>query len=115
MVYVLGVLWKADSDLNYVLTEEFDLPNLYPDIIKILHLCANVKGTVTRRSLTAQSQAEISHVLYGPVMVPSDNDLVNSKTLRELLSFFCSLNPPSMKHYTLEQWLLLPTIQLATI
>ena len=115
MIYVPGVLWKADTDLDYVMTDEFDLPNLYRDIMKILHLCANVRGNVTRRTLTLQSQAEISNVLCGPVRVPSDNDLGGSKTIRELLYFLRSLNPSSMKYYTLEQTLLLPTIQLATI
>ena len=115
MLYVPGVLWKANTDLNNVLTDEFDLPNLYRDIIKIIRLCANVRGTITRRTLTLRSHAEISKVLCGPVRVPSAKDLGDSETLRSLLCFFGSLNPPTMKCYTLEQALLLPTIQLATI
>ena len=115
MIYVPGLLWKADTDLDYVMTDEFDLPNLYRDIMKIIHLCANVRGNVTRRTLTLKSQAEISNVLCGPVRVPSDNDLGGSRTLRELLHFLRCLNSPSMKYYTLEQTLLLPTIQLATM
>lgn len=117
MIYVPGVLWTADTELDYVLTDEFDLSNLYRDILKIIHLCANVHGTVTTRPLTPRAQAELSNVLCGPVTVPSPTDDVpDSPTrLRDLLASFRDLNPPSMKYYTLEQTLLLPTIQLATL
>lgn len=115
MKHLPGVLWNANTGLDYVTTDEFDLPNLYRDIMKIIHLCANIRGAITRRNLTPQSQAEISNVLCGSVRVPKDDDLGDSSTLRELLCFFRSLNPPSMKYYKLEQTLLLPTIQLATM
>ena len=83
--------------------------------MKIIHLCANVRGPITRRNLTPQSQAEISNVLCGLVRVPKDDDPRDSITLRELLCIIRSLNPPSMIYYTLEKTLLLPTIQLATM
>lgn len=44
MVYVPGVLWKADTNLDYILTEDLDLTNLYRDLLKIYHLCSELKG-----------------------------------------------------------------------
>lgn len=44
VVYVPGVLWKADTNLDYILTEDLDLTNLYRDLLKIYHLCSELKG-----------------------------------------------------------------------
>ena len=118
MVYVPGVLWKANTDLDYILTEDLDLPNLYRDILKIFHLCSEVIGTIARHdALTKEASAEVSNVLCGPLAdiphctLPDDCQM----TLTELLAKLRSQNPNDMKAYTLDQSLLLPTIQLATM
>ena len=118
MVYVPGILWKANTDLDYILTEDLDLPNLYRDILKIFHLCSEVTGTIARHdALTKEASAEISNVLCGPLAdiphctLPDDCKM----TLTDLLAKLRSQNPDDMKAYTLDQSLLLPTIQLATM
>lgn len=118
MVYVPGVLWRANTDLDYVLTEDLDLPNLYRDILKIFHLCNEVNGTITRhKALTKESSAKVSNVLCGPVAPIPHCTLPDGceMTLTDLLVKLRSQNPDDMKAYTLDQSLLLPTIQLATM
>lgn len=118
MVYVPGVLWRANTDLDYILTEDLDLPNLYRDILKTFHLCNEVNGTITRHeALTKEASAEVSNVLCGPLAPISHCTLPHGckKTLTELLVKLRSQNPDDMKAYTLDQSLLLPTIQLATM
>ena len=47
-----------------MLTEDLDLPNLYRDILKIIHLCIEVNGTVTKyEALTKRASIEVSNVL----------------------------------------------------
>ena len=117
MIYVPGVVWKAGAELDYILTESLDVPNLYRDIMKILHLCGHMNGSiVSRQILKKQERAEVSNVLCGPVTIPGENDLPDlpsSLTLVDLLCVLRDLNPPHIKAYTLEQALLLPAIQLA--
>ena len=118
MVFVPGVLWKADTDLDYILTERLDLPNLYRDILKIFHLCGEVNGTIDKHeALTKETSAEVSHVLCGPLANVPDSTLASgcTMTLTELLVKLRNQNSPDHKAYTLEQSLLLPTIQLATM
>ncbi|KAK3178899.1 hypothetical protein OEA41_001036 [Lepraria neglecta] len=119
MTYVPGVVWKADAELDYILTESLDLPNLCRDVMKIFHLCGHMNGSiVSRQILKKQEKAEISNVLCGPVTIPGENgllDLPSSLTLVDLLCVLRDLNRPHIKAYTLEQALLLPTIQLALI
>lgn len=118
MVYVPGILWKANTDLDYILTEDLDLPNLYRDILKIFHLCSEVTGTIVRHdALTKEASAEVSHVLCGPLAdIPHSTLSDGCKlTLTDLLATLRSQNPDDMKAYTLDQSLLLPTIQLATM
>lgn len=70
MVYVPYVLWKADTNLDYILTEDLDLPNLYRDLLRTYHLCREVNGTITRHEdLTEQASIEISNVLCGPSLL----------------------------------------------
>ena len=132
MIYVPGVLWKANSDLDYIMTEDFDIPNLYRDILKIFHLCCEVSGTITRyEALARKTAAEVSNVLCGPLaLIPDSIDpdadktalvpdltIPNSQTMT-LTQFLVKLrnqNPVTTKAYTLDQSLLLPTIQLAAM
>ena len=118
MVYVPGVLWRANTDLDYILTEDLDIPNLYRDILKIFHLCNEVDGTIDRHeTLTKEASAEVSNVLCGPLAPISHCTLPHGckTTLTDLLFKLRSQNPDNMKAYTLDQSLLLPTIQLATM
>lgn len=117
MIYVPGIIWEANTDLDYVLTEDFDLPNLYRDILKIFHLCSEAKGTITRHeAFTKELSTELSHVLCGPLAVPDSTLLGGCTTmLTDFLVSLRDLNPVEMKAYTLDQSFLLPTIQLAAM
>ena len=118
MIYVPGVLWKANSDLDYILTEDLDLPNLYRDILKVFHLCSEMKGTITRHeALTKKTEAEVSNVLCGPLVFAPDSTIPNgdTMTLTALLVKLRNQNTVDTKAYTLDQSVLLPTIQLATM
>lgn len=114
MIYVPGLLWKADTQLDYVLTEDFDFPNLYRDLIKIFQLCSDVQGQILRHETSDLVRDEVSHVLCGPV-TDLPMDIQGTKTLAELLSSFRTAGSDTEKAYTLEQAVLLPTIQLAAM
>ena len=140
MIYVPGVLWKANSDLDYILTEDLDLHNLYRDILKIFHLCSEMKGTIARQeALTTETGTEVSNVLCGPLAhipdstipdgsITADRDIPDGSTtadknitngdtmtLTALLVKLRNQNAVDTKAYTLDQSVLLPTIELATI
>ena len=88
MIYVPGILWKANTDLDYILTEDFDLPNLYRDILKIFHLCSEVEGTIAKyEALTQEASAGVSNVLCGPLGPVTDSNLSDgcTVTLTDLL------------------------------
>ena len=113
MIYVPGLIWEADSFLDYIVTDGFNFECLYRDMLKILHLCSNFRGNVSQHSLAPKTSAMISNVLCGPIT--EANDLPSSMTLMRLLTTLRDLTPRNWKSYTLEQSLLLPTIQLATM
>lgn len=114
MIYVPGVLWKADSHLDYIMTDGFNIETLYRDILKIFHLCANVTGVVSRHAVEDQESAELSQLLCGPVdILPKCLD--GRMTLGNLLLAFRDLPEPRPKAFTSEQAMLLPTIQLSAI
>lgn len=118
MIYVPGVPWKANTDLDYILTEDFDLPNLYRDILKIFHLCREVNGTIVRHEArTKEASAEVSNVLCGPLGHVTESNLSDgcTMTLTDLLIELRNQNSVDMKAYTLNQSVLLPIIQLATM
>ena len=118
MVYVPGVLWKANNELDYILTGDHDLPNLYRDILKIFHLCSDVIGTITRhKTLTKEASAKVSRVLCGPLAPIPESDFPDGRpiTLTHLLVNLRDRNTSNVKAYTLDQSLLLPTIQLVTM
>ena len=115
MIYVPGLIWKADVALDYVMTDQFDFPNLYRDLLKIIHLFSDVRGQITRHAVGNKVLNELSHVLCGPVNVPSRTLHEGSMSLRGLLHALRNESPPNEKAYTLEQTVLLPTIQLAAM
>lgn len=114
MIYVPGLIWKADSPLDFILTEDFDFPNPYRDLLKIFHLCDGVRGQITRHTPSPTAETEISHVLCGPVTLPPAG-LTGTITLTDLLVQLREVNTECTKAYTLEQAILLPTIQLAAM
>ena len=114
MIWVPGLVWKANSLLDYILTQDFDFPNLYRDLLKIIHLCGDVHGKVTRHEVCAETQTQLSHVLCGKVNLP-DPRLHGDMDLTTLLTALRNVNPSNEKAYTLEQIMLLPTIQMASI
>ena len=117
MIYVPGVLWKAETELDYVLTANLDIPNLYRDTLKLFHLCHEVTGSVSRHDLTKTQEDELSNVLCGPIEIPPPKDLPDgsSTTLVALLCLLRDQQPEDVKAYTLDQAMLLPTIQLASM
>ena len=114
MIYVPGLVWRSKTCLDYVLTEELDFPNLYRDLLKIIHLCGDMDGHISRHDLCADIQTQLSHVLCGPVKLPGP-DLQDDMDLTTLLGKLRVANPGTEKAYTLEQIVLLPTIQLAAM
>ena len=114
MIWVPGLTWKAESPLDYILTETFDFPNLYRDLLKIIHLLGDVSGKISRHAIDLGLQTQLSHVLCGPVNVPG-NGLQGEVDLTTLLAALRNVNHGGSKAYTLEQIMLLPTIQLASI
>ena len=114
MIYIPGLVWQSRTCLDYVLTREFDFPNLYRDLLKIIHLCGDMDGQITRHDLCAETQTQLSHVLCGPVKLP-DPDLTGDMDLCTLLGKLRNANQRTEKAYLLEQIVLLPTIQLATM
>ena len=72
LVYVLGLLWRADSPVDYVMTATFDIETLYCDVMKFFfHLYGTIKGAITRHPpMAGQNEAWISNVLCGPVIIP---------------------------------------------
>lgn len=114
MIYVSGLIWKADSPLNYILTENFDFPNLYHDLLKIFHLCDEVRGQITRHTPSSTAETEISHVLCDLVTLPSAG-LTEIITLTDLLVQLREVNTKCTKAYTLEQAILLSIIQLVAM
>ena len=115
MIYVPGLLWEASSTIDYAIAGDLNMPNLYRDILKIFHLSANIEGEIVTHTLHSNEVTEISHVLCGPVTVASPGSIPEKLSLAGLLCRLRDLEPLSAKAYTLEQVLLLPTIQLTAL
>jgi hypothetical protein len=119
MIYVPGMTWKARRSIDYVLTKgEFDLPNLFRDMFKMLHMCADFEGDVETHTVTEAQIVQLSDSLCGPVSIPEAATISSHMTLSDLLCLLRDLNPPGKsgpKAYTLEQAVLLPIIQLAVM
>ena len=106
LIYVPGLLWRADSHVDYVMTATFDIETLYRDVIKLFHRCRNTNGTITGHPpMAGRNEAKISNVLCGQVIIPPA-ELQGSRTLTELLCYLRDPNPASQKAFTLEQSIL---------
>ena len=114
MIWVPGLTWKAKNPLDYVLTETFDSPSLYRDLLKIIHLLGDVNGKISRHEIDLEVQTQLSHFLCGPINLPK-NDLQGEVSLTKLLVALRNVNHSGSKAYTLEQTMLLPTIQLVSL
>jgi hypothetical protein len=119
MVYVPGLVWTARESVDFVRTEqEFDMPYLYRDIFKLIHLCADYQGDLLVHSVSELEQRQLSDTLVGPVHLFGNTKLPQTMTLGKLLVLLHdadSAGSSSPKSYTLEQAILLPTIQLAVM
>jgi hypothetical protein len=119
MIYVPGLIWTARRSVDYVRTEqEFDMPNLYRDLFKLLHLCADYEGDIAIHSVPELEGRQLSDTLCGPVHCFNEAQTPRKTTLANLLVLLRDTNSvgqSSPKSYSLEQAILLPTIQLAAM
>jgi hypothetical protein len=119
MIYVPGLVWIAQEPIDYVRTEqEFDMPNLYRDIFKIIHLCSDYTGDTSFHELSDLERRQLSDTLCGPIHRFDKTEVASGMTLSQFLMFLRnagSIAMPGPKAYSLEQAILLPTIQLAVM
>jgi hypothetical protein len=119
MIYVPGLVWTARQSVDYVRTEqEFDMPNLYRDIFKLLHLCADYEGDLTTHNVPELEGRQLSNTLCGPIHSFDENKVSKTMTIGDVLVLLRDANSvgqPSPKSYSLEQAILLPTLQLAAM
>ncbi|CAN9203870.1 unnamed protein product [Alternaria alternata] len=119
MIYVPGLIWTARRSVDYVRTEqEFDMPNLYRDLFKLLHLCADYEGDIAVHNVPESEGWKLSDTLCGPIRYFNEAQIPRRTTLSDLLVLLrdaSSESHSSPKSYSLEQAILLPTIQLAAM
>lgn len=115
-IYVPGLVWKSGQALDLALTPQFDLESLIRHVVKLLHVCMDHKGVVTRYSI--DSKAQLSHVLCGPIADPRVQSEFGSGThaLRNVLTALRNNNTTTNTSiFSLEQTVLLPTMIFACI
>jgi hypothetical protein len=119
MLYVPGMVWTAHNFVDYVRTEqEFDMPNLYRDIFKLIHLCSDYQGEIKHHEVSQIERQQLSDTLCGPIHLFNQARVPASMTLSKFLVFLRDAQAgglPGPKAYSLEQAILLPTIQLAVM
>ena len=120
-IYVPGLVWKATQSVDFALPSEFDLESLVRHVMKLLHVCMDHEGEITRHSFDWNTSVELSHVLCGPIADPPVNPDANlgngtTTTLRSVLTALRDNDTNSQtSKFSLEQAVLLPTITLACI
>lgn len=120
-IYVPGLVWKATQSVDFALPSEFDLESLVRHVMKLLHVCMDHEGEITRHSFDWKTSVELSHVLCGPIADPPVNPETNlgdgtTTTLRSVLTALRDNDTNSQtSKFSLEQAILLPTITLACI
>jgi hypothetical protein len=118
MIYVPGILWKSRREVDFALPKAFDLGNMIREVIKLLHVCMDHRGDLSRHNVDPQASIELSHVLCGPIADPPIDTELNQEapTLRELLKALRDnkANADSNK-FSLEQAVILPTAMLACL
>jgi hypothetical protein len=61
MVYVPGFVWTARQSVDYVRTEqESDMPILYRDTFKLIHLCADFEGDLAVHDVSEYELRQLS-------------------------------------------------------
>ena len=117
-IYIPGLVWKSHHNVDFAVTHEFTIDSLIRDVLKLLHICMNQTGTISRHTIEDRTSVEISHVLCGPIADPPVNTMFSSTnpTLREVMAAIRDneANAESRK-FSVEQTLLLPTIILSCI
>ena len=109
MIYTPSLIWRAETSLDYMLTEKFNFPNWYRDLLNIIQLCGDMNGRISWHDLCTGTSTRLSHVLCSPVQLP-DPHIEGEMDLTALLGALRRANPTMEKAYTLEQIVLLPTI-----
>lgn len=120
-IYVPGLVWKATRSVDFALPTEFDLESLTRHLMKLIHVCMDHEGEITRHNVDEKTSIKLSHVLCGPIANPPVPSATNFEagtktTLRHILTALH--NTPtnsSTNKFSLEQAMLLPTITLACI
>jgi hypothetical protein len=117
MIYVPGLLWRSSHYLDMPLPKDFTLNDVVRHVLKVIHVCLDQPGTLSRHAVTEDDAIELSHVLCGPIADPPvrKDFTQTTATLRELLAAMRDneRNQTSNK-YTVEQTLLMPTVMLAS-
>jgi len=117
-IYVSGLVWKSHHYLDLALSPEFSFGRY---VVKILHVCIDQPGEVTRHNLSEKAATELSHVLCEPIADPPlpEGFVYEGATLREVLEGLRD-NPDSKKErvgrsFSVEQALLLPAVMIASV
>jgi hypothetical protein len=116
-IYVPGLLWRSSHYLDMPLPKDFTLNDVVRHVLKMIHVCLDQPGTLSRHAVTEDDAIELPHVLCGPIADPLVHKYFTqtTATLRELLAAMRDnkRNQASNK-YTVEQTLLMPTIILTS-
>lgn len=117
-IYVPGMVWTSHSTTDFGLSRDFTLDGLIHLLIKILHVAMDQEGTLIRHEVDPKTSIELSHVLCGPISEPplDNTSFSTSCTLRSFLSAMRdnTANATTRK-FSVEQSVLLPTIQIASM
>jgi hypothetical protein len=117
-IYVPGLVWCSRDTVDFALTKEFDLESLTKHLLKLLHICMDHPGGLTRHAVPKDASTELSHVLCGPIADPPIDTAFSrpTATLREVLTTLRdNASTAHTSKYSLEQAVLLPTVMLACI
>lgn len=122
-IYVPGLVWRSHHYLDWALSPEFSFDDVCHYVVKILHVCIDQRGKVTRHGgISEKAATELSHVLCGPVAVPPmpDGFMYGEATLRQVLEGLRDNGPDGQKgsterRFSVEQALLLPSAMIACL
>lgn len=114
MIYVPGLLWKSRHSIDLALPPAnlVDLSLIIRTLIKLMHVAMDHEGELTTHSIPPDANAELSHVLCGPLADPPlSSEVSETCTLRQLLTALRDTKSNNVTNkYSLEQSILLPTV-----
>ncbi|KAF2867755.1 hypothetical protein BDV95DRAFT_622089 [Massariosphaeria phaeospora] len=117
-IYVPGLIWRSNHYLDMPLPHSFKLDDVIRHILKIVHVCMDQPGTISRHTVPEDEAIALSHVLCGPIADPpvhKDFAKATTATLREALAALRDNERNThTRNFSVEQTLLLPTIMLAS-